>query len=145
MPLQIRFRSSQGDTVVTVYNNGNNETYIFNWSKPLLWFEPFVIDPDNFVINKKLPTIKDSTLLGIAHLTSEEPVIYPNPTSTTWTVSNLEAGSSLTLTDMRGVVVWRGNATTDKIQITKPELRAGVYLLEVTGTRGTTVYKLQAN
>ena len=64
-------------------------------------------------------------------------MVYPNPFSDVLTV-NCEAGNRITLTDALGNLVLLQEAETDGQQrLSTAELRAGMYILSVTGHSGS--------
>lgn len=59
--------------------------------------------------------------------------VYPNPTTNAITVSDVEAYSNYTLTDLSGKIVLNGPITGNTLQISLEELPAGMYFLNVLG------------
>jgi hypothetical protein len=138
MPVEIRLRSAAGDTTVKVYNDQNEQTFVFNWANPLLTLGgPVLIDPNNYIPNSILPALKDSTLLSVLPIVTADIKVYPNPTGTTWTVENIPHHSKLRLLDMKGQIHWQIQSIQSILQVPEMSLPAGTYILEVERPEGT--------
>ena len=80
---------------------------------------------------------------GIQPLTSDlQPNIYPNPASTTVTLSGLEPGATVTIVDLNGREVAEFKIQNSEFKIDVTSLASGAYFVRVTGERQTAVRKL---
>lgn len=58
--------------------------------------------------------------------------LYPNPASDRVFVSDVPRGTSLSLRDAAGRIIWNGSSTNDLAEVPTPGVAAGVYLLDAT-------------
>ena len=128
MPVEIRLQSATGDTVVRVMNDQNSQDYAFAWVNTMTGL---TIDPQNHILNRAGAITKDATL-SIGALNPARSIhIYPNPARTGWSITNLQPGLTMTLTNALGQQVWRGTSTADSISIPAQNLAPATYVLTV--------------
>lgn len=143
MPLEIRLRSPQGDTTIKIWNNSNVQMVVVDWSHPLYSIAPVRVDPDNWIIKKTGPPVKDTTLAA-AGPTRRELSVYPNPADAAWELNDLAPGTGLRLFDALGKMVWQETSQSAHQSIPAQTLRPGVYFLQLTDRAGRKSYlKLQ--
>jgi aminopeptidase N len=128
LPIQIKLTSAQGDTIIKIDNYQATQFYIIDWSKTMTGL---VLDPNNHIVNKTLPTQHDAGLLDIEAVTLRDIEIYPNPSSNGWVIKNVPANSELVMIDMQGREIYKSIALTDPVSIPSAHLAAGSYLLTI--------------
>lgn len=140
MPLEIKFNSAQGDTVVRIFNDHAVQYYTFNWGRSATGLN---IDPNNHIINKTGLITKDDGILSIQNNEKTKMIIAPNPSDTEWEIQNIPIGAHLQLTDMNGKCLWQTDVKEPEIKIPAAALATGIYLLNATFTSGETMsYRL---
>ncbi len=140
IPLELRLRSTTGDTIIRVVNDMPSQTYSFTWNKTTT---SFAIDPNNWITDS-LTSLMRQMNLGVAGFENTNINVYPNPTSTGWTVTGIPANSDFTLTDVTGKTIYNTrNGNDSKLEIPASRLVTGLYMLHVrnSGNAGV-VYKL---
>lgn len=132
-PLEIKIKSTAGDTIVKVYNNLLSQNYMFNWSALATGtFTGFQIDPDNNVLDKTITfDIKqDISVLHAQDVFLQQVEVYPNPATDKWMVKNVPTGARLLVTDATGRNIWSAQAEGD-LDIPASSLAAGYYILSI--------------
>jgi hypothetical protein len=72
--------------------------------------------------------------------------IYPNPANQIVNIAGIVTGSSVTIIDAVGKVVYQATAQSSHITIGTAHLSAGTYIVKVTGSNNaTTTQKLLLN
>ncbi len=127
LPVELRLKSAQGDTIIRVYNDQATQLYSFDWSQQV---DSVFIDPNDHLVNRVLTISKDPSL-SVGSLREHELRIFPNPSAQGWKLEGLLPGSKLVLNDMNGRKVWEGLATTDSLVIPSALLAPGTYLLTI--------------
>ena len=80
---------------------------------------------------------------GIQPLTSDlQPNIYPNPASTSATLTGLEPGATVTIVDFHGRTHSEFKIQNSEFKVDVTTLASGTYFVRVTGERQTAVLKL---
>jgi hypothetical protein len=64
--------------------------------------------------------------------------MYPNPATTSFTITNLPTDATIQLIDQTGRIVTTENATTQTQSISTSALKAGIYFVHVTSKNGET-------
>ena len=140
VPLELRLRSTTGDTIIRVINDMATQAYSFTWNKTTT---SFAIDPNNWLTDS-LTSLMRQMNLGVAGFENTNISIYPNPTSTGWSIAGIPAHSELLLTDVTGKTIYTtSNGKESKLEIPASRLSTGLYMLHVrnSGNAGM-VYKL---
>lgn len=128
MPVDIQLKSPQGDTTFRLYNDHKTQYYTLNWNKPVT---SIVIDPEDNILNKVSSITQDSTVLDIATPGRKQISVYPNPSTSSWRVSDVPANAVMTLTDINGRKVWSTTSSSDTVQVPCGSLPAGTYILSI--------------
>lgn len=140
MPLEVKFTSPQGDTVIRIFNDHAMQYYTFNWSRTATGFS---IDPNDHIVNKNGIITQDAGVLGIVGIEKNKLIISPNPAAAEWNVQNIPIGAELQLTDMNGRQLWKGIARDNEMKIPAKEYAPGTYLLNiVVGKNEAVSYRL---
>ncbi|MCW3123990.1 MAG: C-terminal target protein [Flavipsychrobacter sp.] len=129
-PLELQLHATTGDTIIKVYNTLDNEVFSFNWDQSI---STVYLNPDAYTICKLLGTVKQDTTLGFGNILPYPINIYPNPTKNFWHIDQIPAHTALTLTDMKGNVVWRGTSNNSTACVPGTNLPAGNYVLNLEG------------
>ncbi|RYD55102.1 MAG: T9SS type A sorting domain-containing protein [Sphingobacteriales bacterium] len=127
MPLELKLRSTTGDTVVKIYNNSNLQTYTFAWDRTMTGVQ---VDPEDHVLNRSSAIMKDPKLAVRAFDISTIEIL-PNPADSQWEVRNLPADVRLTLIDISGRTIWKGRADSTTEIIPASQLPTGNYILNI--------------
>lgn len=127
-PLEVRFFSLLGDTTVRLQLSNEEQDYRFVISRQV---SDLVIDPNNWIINKTGTIIRNARL-GWQDFSYSRLRLAPNPSRSSWTVSNLPEASRIMLWDLNGKLLrdYGGNKQIS-ITIDGSQLPAGTYLLTV--------------
>ncbi len=132
IPIELKVKTSKGDTVIRVFNDKLLQEYRFTISEAVMEVE---VDPDNWVLNESEYSVRDLSL-GVNSLTSKDIVVYPNPTNNGWYVAGVTANAQLRLTDITGKLLWSTTANNNYgIEIPRQEWR-GIYILNVINESG---------
>lgn len=83
-----------------------------------------------------------TTLVGIDDVESSAIALYPNPASTTVTLTGIEGEAVVTVVDMNGRVAGEWTAKGGELTIDVTGLSQGAYFVRVTGDQGTAIRKL---
>ena len=135
---EIKIGTNQGDTTVKIQLNANNSFFKFRSDRVP---NSVTVDPNNWVLNKTgsitTPVIDPVTNSG-------EVILFPNPTSNSFTVSyQANQFESLLLYDMGGGMLRKENiARSSTFKTLSINLPAGVYFLRLQGKKGSVVKKL---
>lgn len=139
LPIEINLHSLAGaDTVVRMLNNAPSQVYHFTWSKPV---SSLAVDPNLWLVYNLIGMTHDFTL-DVTQVDKAAVQVYPNPTSSGWTVGKLPANSTLVLMDVSGRVVWQSEKPWPGMVIPGENLAAGLYLLKVNGGSEAATVKL---
>ena len=141
MPLDIMLHSTSRDTIIRIMADQPEQLYHFivGGSDSLV-----AIDPFHWVLDSFSSIIHDRSL---NMLSLDQPMqsainIYPNPTTSDWTIENLPLNSRMILTDIMGKVLWERDAHTATEALPSSDLAQGVYILRVNGEGVNDSYKL---
>jgi aminopeptidase N len=138
-PMEIRLRSTTGDTVIRVNNDRNEQMFRFTWRKTMTGMS---LDPNEWVLDSVGSVTKDATL-NEGQIPVSGMRVYPNPTSTGWNIDGLSGNCELMLTDVAGRVIWTGNTRQQNASIPAEGIGAGMYFMRVVNEVGEAVsYKL---
>lgn len=135
---EIKIGTNQGDTTVKIQLNANNSFFKFRSDRVP---NSVTVDPNNWVLNKTgsitTPVIDPVTNSG-------EVILFPNPTSNSFTVSyQANQFESLLLYDMGGRMLRKENiARSSTLKTLSIDLPAGIYFLRLQGKKGSVVKKL---
>lgn len=79
------------------------------------------------------------SLAGITNFNADSFIeLYPNPATTSFTLTNLPTDATILVIDQTGRIVTSENATTQTHSISTSALHAGIYFVHVTGKNGET-------
>lgn len=133
VPLELRLRSTAGDTVVRVLNDQASHLFHFNWSKAMTGM---TIDPNYWLIDSVTSITKDVSL-GVEGTIAGIISVQPNPSSTAWTVDGLPAACTITLTDVTGKALYTTTNGSNAISTIPAQAYApGMYLLRISNSTG---------
>lgn len=150
MPVQIKLNTSLGDTVVTLFNNAQNQSFQFQIiGNP----QSIVFDPDNWILkNNTIITEAEEFYQPLSYYLEQN---YPNPfnpsTKIKFTISDF-GFTSLKVYDVLGnevatLVNEEKPAGTYEIefnvaQVSKPEITSGVYFYKIESGNYTETRKM---
>lgn len=138
-PMEVKMHATTGDTVVRFFNDQSTQVYHLNWDRTIL---SALTDPNAGVIHRLMNVVHDATLGVNNPLTESSISITPNPTTTSWTVSNLPADYTVAVTDISGRIIWQTATTGKAITIPAANLATGMYVLQIKGADRSTSYEL---
>jgi aminopeptidase N len=133
MPVQLRFRNSSRDTLITVNNRQNGEIF---WVNPGFAADTMLIDPDYWILAKERITKK----LPAASILENDIKIFPNPASDY--INILLLNPKIKTLDMQlysitGQLVYKKQkdliGQDELINIPVSQFASGIYLLKVSG------------
>jgi hypothetical protein len=136
-PLEMKFTSATGDTIVMVNNNANSQNFKFIWGRTMTGMN---IDPNDWLIDSVLSITHDPTL-AVSNVTLSHVVIIPNPTNDVWNLTGINEPVSIILTDVAGKIILE-KKTEGNMTIPAQHLPYGIYFLQITTDTGNTTYKL---
>lgn len=137
-PVDVKFTSATGDTIIRVYNNKALQDYSFSWSNTMTGLS---IDPTNQILNRTSSITKDPSLrIDDDLLNQKELTVYPNPATNSWKVSGIPKGAEMMLFDTNGRMVWKSSIKGSG-NIPAAGLPNGIYELKVLTNSGSVVYK----
>jgi aminopeptidase N len=140
LPVEIKLRSTSGDTVVKVLNNDYDQTWHFKYDKPMSGVR---IDPNGWLICNAVSPGGPVPGLGVAYAKKTLAAIRNNPTKTMWLIDGLLENETLTLTDINGKALSQQVApASGSVEIPAHHLASGIYLLRVSGPSGSHIHKL---
>lgn len=127
MPLELKLKTTDGDTTVRVENRTPQQTYLFDVNSTI---EDIIFDPNNKILNKE--KVVKNPAVWIDRQLKDEVVVYPNPTTNEWKVLNILEGTNVVLTDLSGTVLWDGLVDNNNTAVV-PASRypTGVYILHI--------------
>jgi aminopeptidase N len=127
MPLQIKFQFSSGsDTLVTVMNDQQYQTYYFNFTDSVI---SVIIDPDKWVL--KTATYDPAVNVTVyEYKENSDFKIYPNPASNFIIVELPENNCQLNILDVYGRTVLQKNLST-KNESLNLDLASGIYFYRI--------------
>lgn len=140
MPLQMKFQfASNPDTLITVMNDQQSQTYFFNFPDSVIHLS---IDPDKWVLKNLI--FDPSINVGINN-TNDQPhlEVYPNPANHLITVSsssNLK-NSNYSISDLSGRVLLVGTLISNNTTINIADFPSGLYFLKI-GNEKLYTYKV---
>ena len=127
-----------------IYNSLDTQIYTFNWSPTIA---SVLLNPDLWTLCKLTTAIKQDTTLapyataGTGSIYRQNVKVFPNPSKNHWQIEQVAENTSLTLTDVRGKVLWKGKTAKTTTVIPGDRLPAGNYFLKV-GDSATDSIKL---
>ncbi len=128
LPIEIKFNSISGDTIIRFNNNASSQVYHFTYNKTV---ESLNLDPNYWLVYDLISMAKDPNL-SVDKTISPEVNIYPNPTNTVWQAENIPINSELILSDVTGRIIWQAVTTNKNIQtIPAKQLVSGLYFLKI--------------
>jgi aminopeptidase N len=131
MPIQMRFHSATGDTMVKVRNDTTIQYYSLTWNRAM---DSLVFDPNLWIPWRMWGTPKHDPSLGLAAASSSTIEVFPNPAEHYWVVTGLTNGCSLELVDISGRVLWQKRPVrTSTVNVPCGNVSPGSYLLRITG------------
>jgi hypothetical protein len=137
IPLELRFaRTGQTDTIVRVQISDNLDQFYLSGLGTVTSLN--AIDPNNWIINKNGNIVQDPTFIASVNnlTTSDDLLIYPNPSTEEINISWDEEVSALRILDSRGQLVQQiGQITVNPMKISG--LKSGMYIIEITTANGT--------
>ena len=71
--------------------------------------------------------------------------IYPNPTSETLTIDQLEVGGNLTITDLSGRVLHSSNIVNSRVEVNVAKYSSGVYFVKYISNGQVSMKKICVN
>ena len=138
-PIELKFSSPNGDTIVRVNNSQATQKYYFVWNKSM---NGMGIDPNDWLLNFDLGTSKDASLTRTDEVRKTEIEIYPNPTNNDWIITNLPVNADLKLYDISGKQVLHSKTTLSIHTINAQHLATGVYQLRIESKNENSTIKL---
>jgi len=139
-PVDVRFTSAAGDTVVRLYQGAAVQRFEFSWGKTVTGLS---FDPSNWLMNTEGSIARDFSLLSVREAAAGAGFkVSPNPSSTAWRVGGLPTGASARLTDLAGRTLWTGAVPAGEFSIPVQNLPAGIYLLDVSSAAGRQAVRL---
>lgn len=139
MPVELKLKSANGDTIIRVYQNKDTITHPFPWSEMMTGLE---IDPNNNVLNKTGKISQDISVLNVINQLIHQVKVYPNPTREGWHITAIPVGSNLILSDITGKKVWENTITGTEAVLPATGLPNGNYILTVELDKHTSKYRL---
>jgi aminopeptidase N len=137
IPLELRFvRTGQTDTIVRVQISDNSDQFYLSGLGTVTSLN--AIDPNNWIINKNGNIVQDPTFIASVNnlTTSDDLLIYPNPSTGEINISWDEEVSALRILDSRGQLVQQiEQITVNPMKISG--LKSGMYIIEITTANGT--------
>jgi aminopeptidase N len=127
LPVPVRFKNANTDTLIVIDNTVNGEVFSFNLP---FQADSAILDPDLWLISGQNIVTRVSELRGA----DEAVVLYPNPASNTVTIRMPSATRALQLRvlDAMGRVVRNGTLTNpQRGELDVSALPTGAYLLEL--------------
>lgn len=138
-PMELKLKSAAGDTIVKVFNNIPDQIFHFTWSKSMTGV---VTDPNYWLLYAVNSNSKDVTLDITGGAAVASVLVTPNPTTNDWTITGINNGTKLILTDMTGRVLYNYSATEDHVTIPATQLSLGMYMLTVDNAGISRSFKL---
>lgn len=132
-PVELKLKSTAGDTIVKVYNDAPSQTFVFSWSGSVSGtLTGFQVDPNNNILDKTIAINikKDISVLHTQGFLMQQVEVYPNPAADRWEVKHLPANAMLVLTDAVGRNIWSAKAD-GSITIPASRLPVGNYVLSI--------------
>lgn len=80
--------------------------------------------------------------VGIDDVTGEHVALFPNPASSTVTLTGIEAGATVMMVDMNGRVCGEWHAENSKLSIDLTSMAKGAYFVRITGEKTNAIRKL---
>jgi aminopeptidase N len=142
--LELQLHAATADTIMQIYNSLDTQIYTFNWSPTIA---SVLLNPDLWTLCKLTTAIKQDTTLapyataGTGSIYRQNVKVFPNPSKNHWQIEQVAENTSLTLTDVRGKVLWKGKTAKTTTVIPGDRLPAGNYFLKV-GDSATDSIKL---
>jgi hypothetical protein len=97
---------------------------------------------DNFIVRASAT----DTLLGVEDVTAADNTfaVYPNPASSVINVNNKNNSpiTKIVLTDLNGRIVKQDASNLSNVQLNISDLSAGVYMMNITSSEGSTTQKI---
>jgi len=127
LPLEVKLKSPEGDTIVRIYNNSPVQLYAFDWARPMNGLQ---LDPEKNMLCRQLSVVHQEGL-QVTSGKAGSLRLAGNPADTQWQLLGLERPATLQLTDLQGRLLQEVNAATGHTTISAQSLPAGSYLLGV--------------
>lgn len=140
------YTSNFGDGSPVVYAKNPSHSYTASGSYTASMVGKYQLGADN---GQKVQDITGGVIqidlcTGVTELTSNEFLIFPNPSNGLVTLKNVAANSSIELINVLGEVVYKDRMTNDSKTFDFTSLPSGNYYLKMTNTDGkTSVKKVQ--
>lgn len=119
--------------------NGANGTSYQPLTNGAYSVQSFYID---YACEPHIGNVIDVTFVGVNEVASLVLKVYPNPATTSFTLSGLAAGNTITLTDATGRTVRTSVAGSSQTEVSLNGIRAGIYAVSVTSGAGTSTGRL---
>ncbi|MEI7596327.1 MAG: M1 family aminopeptidase [Bacteroidota bacterium] len=135
MKMEYKLLSPQGDTVITVYQTANNNTYEIYIPRTITNIQ---VDPNNWVLNK----VGTIAVGNPEELNAELITVYPNPCNNKLTL-NLRADIEATIfiCDITGRSIMNKQVNNAQSSIDVSTLNSGMYLIKIRTNRGEVIKK----
>lgn len=132
LPLEIKLKSSLGDTIIKVINETPTQYVNLNWTKPMTGLE---FDPNNNIVNKQGLISQDPSLSISA--TEINPIeIVPNPSNGIWTISQLNSSTHLKVVNNLGQILFEKDTDSPTEIIDLSAISSGLYWLSIVEKNG---------
>ncbi len=144
VPLELKLQAAVSDTVIRIVNNEAVQMFHFKWGKSIMGVQA---DPNQWLIDSVASSLRDVSL-SLVDVERSAISVFPNPTSSNWTVDGITASATLSLTDITGKEVWtkKVDGEARPILIPSADLSGGIYILTIYDVaKGKSVYKLVKN
>ncbi len=142
MPVQLEFRNSTRDTIITVSHQLNGQEF---WINPGFQADTMLIDPNYWILAKDRNVQK----VPLPSLIADDIRIYPNPAPNNLYVTIYNPASSsiqVRLYSVNGQLMYSVkkelNGTDETITIPTTQLAAGNYVLKIVTSKNTQVSKV---
>jgi aminopeptidase N len=127
-PIEIKFSSPQGDTIVRINNTLNEQVYKFGTDRQITNIS---IDPNNKLLNADRGVIKNIEL-GLNLVSSTVIRVLPNPAVDYWYVVGMPPQCDIIMTDLSGKVIKTANNEANSGMIIYTDgLSRGMYVLHL--------------
>jgi aminopeptidase N len=135
-PIEIKFNSPTGDTIIRFNISSNNEDFLVELANKTI--DSLIVDPNNWIINRA-STAKDETLALMENVQENNYRIYPTLVKDNIQISsNLSANVILKLLDMSGKQLETRQFNTSAL-IDMQQYAAGTYSVIITDANGRTI------
>lgn len=125
-PVEVHLRAGTIDTFIKVYNSTDTQEFSFEW--PLTVTNVY-LNTNIWTLMKMNGAITKDTHLGVGTIEKHGYRVHPNPSGSYWEVDELPKATALSLLDMTGRVLWKGNSTQGGTKVPGSGLAPGNYML----------------